>query len=226
MTRRYGTYYPRGVSVHVPLMSCSGGMGASDIVSDDLGAPETSDNDCMLVAQSMTTAGTTLAASFAATYTATEAQMGKWGRAIRCVASGASTGTVTLRGRDYLGQLMTEEVTLAGTTPVIGGKCFRYLDSVTWTATSAVDLTIGTSNSFGLRYRAMQMVSEIKNGAAAANAGAIIAGLVTSIASTAVNADVRARYTPSTVLANGTNTFEVRYVADIENLHGNAQYYA
>jgi hypothetical protein len=78
----------------------------------------------------------------------------------------------------------------------------------------------------GLPEKGKAMVNEIKNNAASANAGTFVAGLANATTPTGTNADVRGTYLPVTVLPDGTNTFEVRYVADTSNLHGNAQFAA
>jgi hypothetical protein len=152
--------------------------------------------------------------------------MGRWGRGIRAVASGASTATVTITGRDYLGQRMQEVLTLNGATAVLGVKAFRYVDNIAWGLTAGTTIDVGFTNLMGLPDKGKAMVNEIKNGAASANAGTFVAGLANATTPTGTNADVRGTYLPVTVIPDGTNTFEVRYVADTSNLHGNAQFAA
>lgn len=226
MARRYPTFFPQRVSARVPNMAYAGSTEGNDIVTADLGAPTALDTiataGVLLTNQSINSAGSTNV--FLATYTALEAQMGRWGRCLQVIASAAATSTVTVTGRDYLGSRITETFTLNGAVAVLGLKAFRFVDNVAWTATAAVTINVGISNGFGLPYKIKALVSEVKNGAITGNAGAIAAALTNGVAATAINADVRGRYTPATVVPNGTNTFEVRYVADTSNLHGNAQF--
>lgn len=228
MPRRYASYYPQRINLRVPNMAYVGGVEGDDIITVEFGAPLAFDTigtaGTFLTLQSIASAGSTTV--FNSAYVASEAQMGRWGRCIQVVASGAATSIVTITGRDYLNQRMTETLTLNGATAVLGQKAFRYVDSISWTATAATTINVGISNGFGLPYKFVALVNEAKNKAPSANAGAITNALATGTPSTATTADVRGRYTPATVVPNGTNTFELRYVVDTSNLHGNAQFAA
>lgn len=228
MPRRYASYYPQRINLRVPNMAYAAGAESDDIMTAEFGAPIAFDTiataGTFLTLQSIATAGSTTV--FNAAYTASEAQMGRWGRCIQVVASAAATSSVTITGRDYLNQRMTETLTLNGATAVLGQKAFRYVDAISWNATAGVTINVGISNGFGLPYKFKALVSEVKNGAPSANAGAITNALATGTPSTATTADVRGRYTPATVVPNGTNTFEVRFIVDTSNLHGNAQFAA
>lgn len=221
MVRRNPTYFPQRVNLRVPNMAYTGGIEGNDIITAEFGAPAAAGNAILLSAQSIAAAGNT---STFASYTASEAQMGKWGRGVRAVASGASTATVTITGRDYLGQRMVETLTLNGITPVLGVKAFRYIDNIAWTATAGTTMDVGITNLFGLPNKLKAAVNEIKNGAVTANAGTFVAGLANATAATGTNADVRGTYLPSIVVPDGINTFEVRFIADTSNLHGNRQF--
>lgn len=222
MPRRDPTHFPQRINFRVPGMTYAAGIEGDDIMTADFGAPLALDNAAILNAQSIATAGNTVV--FAAAYTGSQAQMGKWGRGLRFVASGAATSTVTVTGRDYLGQRMQETITLNGATAVLGVKAFRYIDRIDWGATAGTTITVGITNLFGLPYKGKQMVAEAKNSAASANAGTFVAGLANATLATATNADVRGTYLPVTVIPDGVNTFEVRFVADTSNLHGNRQF--
>ena len=222
MPRRYATYFPQRVNVRVPNMAYSAGIEKDDIVPAEFGAPIALNASGILAAQSIATAGTVT--TFAAAYAPTDAIMGRWGRALSVVASGAATSTVTVTGRDYLNQRMTETMTLNGTTQVNGLKAFKYIDSVAFGATAATTINLGWRDCFGFPVKMESIVVETKNAAPSANAGTFVAGLTNGTAATATNADVRGTYVPVTVIPNGTNTFEVRFVADTSNLHGNVQF--
>jgi hypothetical protein len=223
MPRRYPTFFPQRVRQRVPNKRYTAGIEGDDMITAEFGAPLAANNTSLLAAQSIASAGS--AVNFAA-YTASEAQMGRWGRGIRVVASGAATSQVTITGRDYLGQRMQEVLTLNGATAVLGVKAFRYIDSIAWGATAAITIDVGITNLMGLPEKGKAMVNEIKNNAASANAGTFVAGLANATTPTGTNADVRGTYLPATVIPDGTNTFEVRYIADTSNLHGNAQFAA
>ncbi len=222
MPRRRAQFYPQRVNMRVPNMAYTADITNNDVVHVQLGAPVALDNDGILAAQSINTAVTVT--SFAATYAPTDAIMGRFGRALRVVASGAATSTVQVIGRDYLGQRMSETLTLNGTNAVLGLKAFKYIDSVVCGATSSVTIDLGWRDCFGLPYKFEQLAQETKNNVVAANAGTFVAGLATGTAATATNADVRGTYLPVTVIPDGTNTFELRYIADTSNLHGNVQF--
>lgn len=223
MPRRSGQFFPQRVNMRVPNMAYTADISNSDIISVNFGAPLALNNTLLLNAQTAAAAGTFLPA---ATYLGTAAQMGNWGRGLRLIASGAYAGVVTITGRDYLGQRMQEAITANGATQVLGVKAFRYVDSVTIVTTGAVTIDLGVTNLFGLPYKFDQLIAETKNNIVAANAGTFVAGLANGTAATATNADVRGTYLPVTVIPDGTATFELRYIADTSNLHGNRQFAA
>ena len=224
MPRRVAQFYPQRVNMRVPAMAYTADVTNNDIVHVQFGAPAALNNTAILSGQSVSAAGTVAPAT--ATYTGSESQMARYGRGLRLVASGAYTGVVTVNGRDYLGQRVQEQLTANGTTPVLGVKAFRYIDSISWTTTGAVTIDVGLTNVLGLPYKYEQLIAETKNGVAAANAGTFVVGLANATAATATNADVRGTYLPVTVIPDGTNTFELRYIADTSNLHGNRQFTA
>lgn len=224
MAKRMPTFFPQRVNMRVPLKSYVGSIEGPGLVTVELGAPLALNDTGILSAQSIASAGSTT--TFAAAFVQSEGQMGRFGRALRFVASGAATSTVTVNGRDYIGQRVTETITLNGTTPVLGVKAFRYIDSISWGATASTTINVGWRDCFGLPHKFVALDLEEKNEAVAANAGTFVAGLATGTAATATNADVRGTYLAVTVLPNGTNTFRLRYFADFNNLDGNAQFAA
>ena len=234
MARRLPSYFPQRVNMRVPAMRGVGqmvGLG-TDIIAAELGAPVALNLAGILAAISSAATPTFPKTAFAATYLETNAVMGIWGRNVSVTASVATGGTslvANIVGRDYLGQKMVEAVTVAngdGTTPVQGKKAFKYVDSIVVATSPAAagNITVGFGNVLGLPYKFMQIVTEMKNGIVAANAGTFVAGLATGTAATAANADVRGTYLPLTVIPDGVTTFALRYVADNSNGHGNAQF--
>lgn len=217
MAIRYPTFFPRRASVGVRNMTMVGQMDPSGTFRAQFGAPVALNATGYLSGQSIASAGETTALL-------RNDVPGRWGRNVTVVASGAATSNVTVHGFDYLNQRMTESFTLNGTTPVIGNKCFNWIERVVFGATAGTTINVGWGNGFGLPYKFVALQTEIKNSVITANAGAFVAGLANGTAATATNADVRGRYTPATVLPDGNNTFELIYVVDENNLHGNAQF--
>lgn len=224
MTQRYGTFFPGRLSERVSGMSYDAAVRNGAPYRAIFGAPIALDADGILAAQSISGTGSTT--TFASTYSTGDTTLGKWGRALSVVASGAATSKVYVRGRDYLGSKMYEELTLSATAVVNGLKAFKAIDQVDWDNTASTTINLGWRDCFGVPYKFRANIVEMKNGAIAANAGTFVAGLATATAATATNADVRGTYVPATVLPDGTNTFEVQYAPDDANLHGNAQFYA
>ena len=112
-----GSYYPAGVNVYVPSMQYAADVDTNWHVPVNLSplvALATADTDGILAAQSIAAAvdTTTFAAAFAKQNT-DESLMGRFGRNVTVVASGAATSNVTVYGYDYLGQPMAESFTLA-----------------------------------------------------------------------------------------------------------------
>lgn len=130
----------------------------------------------------------------------------------RNVAAGAG-GSVTVRGRDYLGQEITE--TIAASTA--GNKAFKWIDSVTPGFTGAVSLGFGSK--LGLPYRMSALISEVGNGVAAA-AGTFAAGTLVD-PQTSTTGDPRGTYIPSTAL-NGSNRILASFLPyNVLNANGN-----
>lgn len=223
MAKRHASFFPQGAKLAVRNRTMFGNVEGESCVYAELGTPAAA-GTVVHGPQDMTAAATVAPLLTAAQQT--EQVMGRFGRAVSAVASGASTGTVTIRGRDYLQQPMSEQLTLNGTTPVPGKKAFRYVDSVQYTATAGITMTLTTANVFGLPYKMLAVDFEGKNGAPTANAGVFVPGLSNSTPSTATTNDVRGTYAPATVLPDGVNNFQLRYFADYLNADGNAQFFA
>jgi hypothetical protein len=124
-----------------------------------------------------------------------------FGRNLVVVAGAANSTAVVLFGWDYLGQPIAESLTLNGTTPVVGNKCFKSLNYMTYTA-AATTVSIGTGVKLGLPYKALRAVYEIANGVVAA-AGTLQAPSLVD-PQTNVTTDPRGAYTTTTTM-NGAN---------------------
>jgi hypothetical protein len=134
----------------------------------------------------------------------------------RNVAAGAG-GSVTVRGKDYLGQSITE--TIAASTA--GLKAFKWIDSVTPAFTGAVSL--GWGSKLGLPYRMSNVMEETGNGAEA-TIGTFVAGVLTD-PQTSTTGDPRGTYIPSTAL-NGSNRILATFLPyNVLNANGNGGLY-
>ena len=145
--------------------------------------------------------------------------MGRYGRNVTVVASGAATSNVTVNGYDYLGQAMKESFTLNGATPVVGKKAFADIVNVTFGNTAGTTINVGTGDLLGVPYKVLgtAITNELTNDATP-TAGALVAGVATQ---TLTSGDPRGTYAPNTV-PNGTATYRFSCAVDRSNLHGSA----
>lgn len=120
-----------------------------------------------------------------------------FGRCLQIVFAAANAGTVTIRGRDYLGQPVTENFTANGITPVIGTKAFKFVDSVT--SSLAGTISVGTTDKLGLPYCTQNILGEQASGARVATLGTFVSPSYTD-PQTATTADPRGTYDPTTTL--------------------------
>jgi hypothetical protein len=158
----------------------------------------------------------------------------KFGRNLVLTASGATGASAVyrIRGRDYLGQPMIEDIGVAnadGTTPKVGVKAFKYIESIKpfgVTAANAVTLSLGNGTVLGLPYKAQKLMSELVSNVVPANAGTFVGGGLNSLVQTSTTADPRGTYAPhSSVVPDGVRDYELSFMHDTDNLHGNAHYY-
>lgn len=238
VARTYASYFPYGISQRVPNLEYAADVNIGHPYVAYFGAPVALSNNGILSAVVMVNGSAVTVNTFTAGAGSATAigyngmipfssttKFDGWGRTLRVVASGLNTRTATVTGYDYLGSKMVEVLTINGATPVLGVKAFAWIESVVFSSsTDVTTVDLGWTNSFGLPYAGQSLVSEIKNGAVAANAGTFVAALADATAATGTNADVRGTHLFSTVLPDGTNTFELYYTLRRGNLHGNAQY--
>lgn len=207
MTARAPTFRPRRSNMYVPAMGYAADVthAAPHIVK--FGPMAVANATAFLSAQSIAAATNTVALGVTLTTDNTDAVNASYasefpygpgfGRNFQVVASGASTSTVTVTGRDYLGQPMVETVTLNGTTPVLGNKAFKYIDKVAWTATGATTINLGTGAKLGLPYRMQNVLEEMSDFARVATLGTFVSGVLTD-PQTATTGDPRGTYVPNT----------------------------
>jgi hypothetical protein len=141
-----------------------------------------------------------------------------FGRNITVVASGAATSNVTVYGKDYLGQPMTESFTLNGATPVVGRKAF-----ITAGVTAATTINVGFGSALGLPYRFDRVQGETGNGVSAA-VGTLTTPDLTDPA-TSTTLDPRGLYVPTTALNGSNRIFATFLPYNIYNANGNGGLY-
>lgn len=208
MTAQRRSNFVEGFNYYVPAMQAAGDLGQGQAASKSrvsLGAVPLAVAAGILNAASINAAldtTTFVPASAAAFRTA----MGAFGRNVTVVASGAATSTVTVIGRDYLGQPMRETLTLNGTTPVVGLKAFAYIDRITAGVTSSTTITVGYGTRMGLPYKTRAVYREYEDQVIAA-AGTLAAPVLTD-PQTATTGDPRGTYI-LTGTPNGTKIFEI-----------------
>lgn len=194
--------YVEGYNYYVPAMQ--GGADLAQMLQQrvNLGPVVLTDADGILDGVSIDTALDTT--TFNVLYTS--AKMSKYGRNVVLVASGAATSTVTVIGRDYLGQPMRELLTLTGAVSVVGLKAFKYIDRVTANLTAATTIDLGWGVRMGLPYKTRAVEREYKDQVLAA-AGTLTAPVVTDPATIATG-DPRGTYT-LTGTPDGAAIFEI-----------------
>lgn len=184
---------------YVPGMQAGGDLGQALNGRIEFGALVVADVDGILNDHSIAAAGGTEVSVFLPTYNPDV--MGPYGRTVTVIASGAATSTVTVIGRDYLGQKMREVLTLNGANAVAGVKAFKYVDRVEYGNTASTTIDLGFGARFGLPYVVMAVEREYADNVLAA-AGTLVAPVFTD-PQTTITGDPRGLYTPTTT-PNGT----------------------
>lgn len=228
--RNYADYFPYGISCWVRNLECAADVNIGQPYIANLGAPLALSTNAIGVIGPLVTgqinnfSALNLNNGGLVPHDSLTKRNG-WGRGLTLVGDGASTRTVVVNGYDYLGQAMQWTGALNGATPVPIPKAFQWVTSLQFgAAADTVTVSIGYNNMFGLPYTFQQLIAEMKDYVAAANAGTFVAGLAEGTASTATSADTRGTYTPVTVIPDGVHIFEVTYMPRRGNLHGNAQF--
>lgn len=160
MVARAPQAFQRRINQYVPSLAYAAEVIENAPSRISLGAPSVGNvedilNDTSIVSASSTT--TLLQTELSGTY----------GRNLQLrKPTGAATGTVTITGRDYLGQPMKETIsTVASTTTIVQGKkAFKYIDEVSWTAHAGSTLDLGTGNKLGVPYVIENFLYAFENG--------------------------------------------------------------
>lgn len=239
MLTKQPDFYPAGVNNYVPEMKYASDVHLGHKTRAYFGAPSVADTDGI---------HTGLDADGAATVTSFTAGTGGIGATAdatygRCVSAkaGAAVGTgttvvVTVTGTDYLGQPMTETLSVAhasGTNTISGVKAFKKVTEIKSDGGASVATTIdvGWLDKLGLPYATVAVEREHEDNVVAATNGTLVAAVFTD-PQTATTADPRGTYDPNGTL-DGSAIFEAdivvtNYVNSSGNggLHGIAHYVA
>jgi len=218
----YGTFQPFRTNSYVPAMKYSSEVAFNGMTRVNFGAEAAAAATTYLSAQSINAAGE-------ADLTGIAPMSAPFGRTISVVASGAATSAVSIYGFDYLGQPIMETKTLNGAVAVPGVKAFKWLTRVTWALTSSTTIDLGTGLRLGLPFKAIRCGWETANGVLA-TAGTLLAAVLTD-PQTAITADPRGLYTPTTTLSTATTiTAAFEMINDVTasngGLHGIRHYTA
>ena len=151
------------------------------------------------------------------------------GRAVSITPTSANPTasiTFTVAGYDIYGYPMSEPIALTtgstSGTAVNGKKAFKYIASVTPSATDAVTFSVGTTNIIGLPIRSDTWADVVVDYSAALNpvlvtaATGYTAGVHTS--ATTTTGDVRGTYALQTAAASGANRIYVRQSPALYNV--------
>lgn len=223
-----GSYFPSGVNMFVSRMNYAADVqieGRFMVALTPDSALVATAAASILSAQSIAAAGTT--STFVTTFVQDESQMGRFGRCLQVVASGAAVSLVTVRGEDYLGQPMTEQMTLNGAVPVLGVKAFRRIREIFWGLTAGTTINVGWRDALGVPYAVSglqagifsELVDDVQS-----TAGNITAQLLT--AQTITSADPRGIYAPIGNLPNSSRKYKVFYEPNRIALHGLAHFFS
>jgi hypothetical protein len=225
-----GTLFQRRINNYVPAMQYAMDVNINGACRVSFGAPPAGVVNNILNAQAIPTGP--IAFDATANVNAQNITVA-YGRSIQVLMAGATnTGVVQIRGGDYLGQAVEENVTAAGGAAVESKKAFKYVDNITClSATAATTLSVGWGTWLGLPYKAYRVAYEIANGVLVGTTGGFIAGGLQDPQGTSAP-DPRGLFRPTTVL-NGANIISA--VFDFSNdvnssnnggLHGIKHFFA
>lgn len=205
------TLFQRRINNYVPSMQYAMDVNSNGFCRIGFGSPPAAVANNILNALALSATAQTLADLTANTNAQTITA--PFGRTMQLVLSLAGTGTATVRGGDYLGQLIAENVALNGLTVVETKKAYKYVDSVTFPAIAgAPTVNMGWGTSLGLPYHAMRVTAESANGLSVATLGTFVAGALADPQSL-TTADPRGIYKPTTAL-NGANIITATFDMD------------
>lgn len=220
-THRHGDFFPKRINQYVKAMRYAADVHDDGFYKLSFGAPAVEDPNGIIAAFTIT-GGVTIAISdfVGGIEPVVDAP---WGRGISFQGSAAGTPVVTITGFDYLGQKITETVTMLTGAETFSLNAYSRITEVVVASGVTGTLNFGFSNRLGLPYKTMSVVEEIEDGVRAA-AGTLIVPVLTD-PSTAATGDPRGTYAPTGTL-DDTADFSILARADNWiNASGNGGYY-
>lgn len=127
-------------------------------------------------------------------------------RCVRVVSTGADTGTMSIVGMDFYGNIVHETITMAGAGTVNGKKAIKALISATPAAPlSGSNISIGTTDIYGFQIASDEFqLATIYWASALISAATGYTAAVRTSPATAITGDVRGTYATQSA-SNGTN---------------------
>ena len=209
----YADFFPRRSNAYVANLVYDANVTKDGIARMELGQPVAAGTNGIINAFDVT-AGVTKGGVIVSSFNP-DKSMGRYGRNV-VLAVSAGTPTVTVYGRDYLGQPMSEQFAAAGA----GKKAFWSVDNITSTA-AAGNVSLGWGTVLGLPYATLKLNEEWVDDVAPA-AGTFVAANATQ---TATSTDPRGTYAPAGAVApNGVRNIVVIGRVLQGNLHGARHY--
>jgi len=211
MTTQLPDYKPRRINRYVPAMAYAVDVSHGAPTQYKFGTPAAADTDGALDGGTIGTSAVTLTDFNGVLGDTADAEYGR-----NVTVTGQTSGDdadVTVNGRDYWGQPMSEDFTLSGTSTQTGSKAFYTLDSVDVGAnTQASTLDVGWGGELGLPYKTVAVHVELSDGSQEASTGTLTAPVLTD-PQTASTGDPRGTYSPNVTL-DGSTEVEIYAIAD------------
>lgn len=183
--------------------------------------PATLDRDGICAAQTLGAAGNLLLNGALVTGgVASTMDTGSYGRCVGVFsAADLSAVTFTVRGHDFYGEPVSENIAGPNATTTAGLKVFRRVTSVGASAAVGSNVEVGTIDKFGVPMRLLDLTRVVRVGWAAtlaANAATIAVGVTTDPA-TATTGDVRGTVIPAGSAADGARRLSFAMIPDLTN---------
>jgi hypothetical protein len=192
------------------------GVPFSPLLKVSLGTPDVADVDLVLDGASLT----------AATDGLTTDVVLDVPRNLQIVSTDAGDDdVVTISGLDQYGEAVSEEFTVNGTTPVVGLKAFKTVQSVISATTPTGDFDVGTGSALGLPYRvdAGGLLMAYEDSALDLTTSAVLGTFLpadTTDPATATDGDVRGTYDPNGTLDGSAEFTVLIQIADVTSKTG------
>lgn len=224
-------FWPRRINQYVPACQFHSDYVPGMSNSINLGTPAVADTDGLLDGVDASAAGTITVAGNAALGAIGAVSDAPYGRNVTMTANGASTAAVTVKGRDYLGQPMSES--LVGSSGADAGvKAFMYVDElITLDTDGDSDADFGWGDVLGLPVKVLKVLAEEADGVIETTLGTLVGPVLTD-PQTLVTGDPRGTYNPQTTL-DGSVEITIHAIvsndinaSDNGGFFGIAQFYA